>query len=318
MQAKTALWIAAAVIAAVSVSGSCLLMRPPGAAPSVSGTIEVDIVRVGSRYGGRLEKLHVQEGQTLQGGELIAELDAAELRARRDYAAALLEELQRGPRAEEIAAARQEWEALVEELKFAHTEAARIQKLFEEKAANESERDRAAAQARVLERRVAAAKSRYDLLVEGTRPERIAQAQAQLAEVEAQLRETQIRAPPQGAPFVLETLHARVGDLLRPNQEVATLLLAQRPWVRVFVPEPWLARIHEGETVRVQLESAPSVEFDGVIEQIHRQAEFTPRNVQTTEERTRQVFGVKVRLPGGGRLRSGISVKVFFADAPPN
>jgi HlyD family secretion protein len=320
MKGKIALVVAAAVIAAVVGSGSWLLSRKQARARSVSGTVEVDIIRVASRYGGRIRKLHAREGGTLRAGQLIAELDAAELRARRDHAAALLEELQRGARAEEIAAAKHEWESLLEELKLAQLEAARVGRLFEEKTANESERDRAVAQVRVLEHRAAAAKERHDLLASGTRPERIAQAKAQLAEVEAQLRETQIMAPDPGGggatALVLEVLHARVGDVLRPNQDVATVLVAQRPWVRVFVPEPWLARIREGETVKVRLESSPDQEFDGVIEQIHRQAEFTPRNVQTTEERIRQVFGVKVRLPGNSPLRAGMSVKVFFPDEP--
>src|SRR5438067_8845027 len=77
----------------------------------VSGTIEVDEVHVASRYGGRVEKIHAQEGDALRAGDLIVEIDAAELRARRDLAAAQLDELQRGPRPEEIAAAKHDWES---------------------------------------------------------------------------------------------------------------------------------------------------------------------------------------------------------------
>src|SRR5438093_1515118 len=71
---------------------------------SVSGTIEVDEVHVASRYGGRVEKLPFDEGAVLQGGEVIAELEAAELHARRDLLSAQLAELEAGPRQEEIEA----------------------------------------------------------------------------------------------------------------------------------------------------------------------------------------------------------------------
>src|SRR5437867_3467125 len=88
-----------------------LACHRPGAR-SVSGTIETDEVHVASRYGGRVEKLLAQEGDTLKSGQPIVELDAAELSARRDLAAASLAELEHGPRPDEIAAARHEWESL--------------------------------------------------------------------------------------------------------------------------------------------------------------------------------------------------------------
>src|SRR5438128_2431564 len=88
-------------------------------ARSVSGTIETDEVHVASRYGGRVERILAQEGDPLQPGQLIAELDARELSARRDQAAAQLEELERGPRPAEIAAAKAEWESLVAQADFA-------------------------------------------------------------------------------------------------------------------------------------------------------------------------------------------------------
>ena len=179
---------------------------------------------------------------------------------------------------------------------------------------SQQELDNATSRANALEQRAAAAKKQYDLLVEGTRPERIAQARAQLAEIDAQLREMTIVAP---SDCVLEALSVKVGDVLPPNREVATLLLTQHLWVRAYVPEPWLGRVQLGQTVNVRTDSSREV-FPGVIEQINRQAEFTPRNVQTVEDRVRQVFGVKVRLPSDtGKLRPGMSVDVSFPNVPP-
>ncbi len=281
---------------------------------SVSGTIETDEVHVASRYGGRVIAIYAQEGDSLKPSQVIVELDATELRARRALAAAQLEEFEHGPRPAEIAAGKAEWEALTAALDFAQSEERRVKQLYEQKVSSSQELDSATSRARQLTEAAAAAKKRYDLLVEGTRPERIAQARAQLAEIDAQLGEMQIVAP---SNCVLEVLSVKVGDVLPANREVATLLLPQHLWVRVYVPELWLGRIQLGQELQAGTDSS-SEKFTGTIEQINRQAEFTPRNVQTVEDRIRQVFGVKVRLPADtGKLRAGMSVDVFFPDVPP-
>jgi HlyD family secretion protein len=281
---------------------------------SVSGTIETDEVRVASRYGGRVEKLLVREGDSLKTGQLIAELDAAELHAKRDQAAAQLAEFEAGSRKEEIAAAKHDWEALAADLEKARVDLRRAEQLFAEKTISPTEHDQAVTRAQTLENNVGAAKSRYDLLLAGTRPERIAQAKAQLAEIDAQLREMKIVAP---SDCVVEVLSVKVGDVLAPNREIATLLLAEHLWVRVYVPEPWLGQIKLGETVKVRVDSDPTKDFQGTVEQIAREAEFTPRNVQTVGERIKQVFGIKVRLDNReGKLRAGMAADVTFANVP--
>jgi HlyD family secretion protein len=278
---------------------------------SVSGTIQTDEVRVASRYGGRVEKISAQEGDSLKTGQIIAELDAAELHARRDRIAAQLAELEAGPRKEEIAAAKAEWEAQLADLELARTNALRAENLFSNKTISATERDQQVSRANLLEKTAAAAKSRYDLLLAGTRPEQIAQVRAQVAELDTQLNEMKITAP---SDCVLEVLSVKAGDVLAPNQQVATLLLPHL-WVRVFVPEPWLGRIKIGDSVKVRVDAFPGKDYDGIVEQIAREAEFTPRNVQTTEERVKQVFGVKVRLDNSSsELRAGMSADVSFAN----
>jgi HlyD family secretion protein len=287
--------------------------RSPNA-DSVSGTIQVDEVRVASRYGGRVEKLSVQEGDTLKPGEIIVTLEAAELQARREQAAALLAELEAGPRREELQAARAEWEALIPELDLARTNAHRAEELFGQKTISVTEHDQALTRARSLEKSVNAARSRYELLQAGTRAEQMAQSRAALAQIDAQLREMQIVAP---SDSVVEVLNVKVGDVLAPNQQVATLLLPQHIWVRVYVPGPWLGHIRLQETAEVRVDAFPDRTFQGVVEQIHREAEFTPRNVQTVAERIKQVFGIKIRLDNSSNeLRAGMSADVKFPGVP--
>ena len=299
-------------VAALTVLATGCSVEDPARDRSVSGTIETDEVRVASRYGGRVVKISAVEGDSLQAAQPIVELDAAELKAKRDRLAAQVAEYEAGPRQQEIDAAKHDWEALVAELDQARVDAKRAEELFTEKTISATEHDQALTRASALEKNVAAAKSRYDLLLAGTRAERLAQVRAELAETDAQLREMSIVAP---SNSVLEVLSVKVGDVLAPNQALATLLLTNHLWVRVFVPEPWLGHIQLGEQVTVRVDSDPGKDFSGKVEQIARSAEFTPRNVQTVGERVKQVFGVKVRLDNReGKLRAGMAADVTFPN----
>jgi len=255
---------------------------------AVSGTIEVDEVHVGPRAAGRVEKIFAQEGDRLRPGQPIVQLDAAELKARRDLAAAQIESAIRDADSQDA------------QLVFLRDDAKRQQDLLKRKVVSPTDAERAGSAARAQEKVLEAGKMR------------VIQAQAQLADIDAQLAEMRVTAP---AESVLEVLSVKVGDVLPANREVATLLLPQHLWVRVYVPEPWLGLIKVGEHVRVRVDSFPDKDFDGTVEQVNRQAEFTPRNVQTVEDRIRQVFGVKIRLPNNDdRLRAGMSADVYFAN----
>jgi HlyD family secretion protein len=287
--------------------------KPAPSSSAVSGTIETDEAHVASRYGGRVERIFAEEGESLTNGQVIVGLDAAELRARRDQLVAALAELEAGPRKEEIATAKADWEAQLAQLEFARADAKRAEELFAQKTTSASDRDLAVSKAGALDKGAAAARSRYDLLLAGTRPEPIAQARAQLAELDTQLREMRIVAP---TNCLLEVLSVKVGDVLAPNREVATVLLTGHTFARVFVPEPWLGRIKLGDKVQVRVDAFPGRNFAGQVEFIGRAAEFTPRNVQTVEERVKQVFPVKVRLDASsGELRAGMAVDVVFPGA---
>jgi HlyD family secretion protein len=255
---------------------------------AVSGTIEVDEVHVGPRMAGRVDKIHAQEGDKLRAGQLLVQLEASELHARRDLAEA------------QINAAINDVDAQQAQLEFLRDDAKRQQDLLTRKVVSPSDAQKAASAAQAQEKIVEAGKTR------------VIQARAQLADINAQLAEMDVKAP---TDSILEVLSVKVGDVLPANREVATLLLAKHLWVRVFVPEPWLGLIKVGDHVRVRVDSFPDKDFDGVVEQVNRQAEFTPRNVQTVEDRIRQVFGVKVRLPNNDdHLRAGMSADVFFPN----
>ncbi|MEI8234133.1 MAG: efflux RND transporter periplasmic adaptor subunit [Verrucomicrobiota bacterium] len=276
----------------------------------LSGTVEVDEVHVGPRSGGRIAKLPFEEGDLLKEGDLVAALDAGELTARRALAAAQLEELEHGPLPVEIEAARQDWESLKAQLAFALSDAKRARELLAARTLSASEAEKTISTADALSKSTEAARQRYEFQREGTRPERIAQARAQLADIDAQLRELRVTAP---GHSVLEVLSVKVGDIVPANQSVATLLLIDHLWIRVYVPATWLGRLQLGRQAELRVDGIPGRGFPGVIEQIAREAEYTPRNVQTVEDRVRQVFGVKIRLENpGGLLHAGMTGEVTF------
>ena len=255
---------------------------------AVSGTIEVDEVHVGPRSGGRVEKIFAWEGDRLRAGQPIVQLEATELLARRDLAKA------------QINTAIHDADAQQAQLQFLQDDARRQQNLLKRKVVSPNDAERAASAAKAQEKNVEAARMR------------VTQARAQLADMDAQLAEMQVVAP---SDSILEVLSVKVGDVLPANREVATLILPKHLWVRVYVPEPWLGLIKVGDHVRVRVDSFPGNDFDGVVEQINRQAEFTPRNVQTVADRIQQVFGIKIRLPNNDeRLRAGMAADVYFPN----
>jgi multidrug resistance efflux pump len=166
---------------------------------------------------------------------------------------------------------------------------------------------------------IAAAEARYrqtqatlEKLENGNRVEDISAAKAALAYDEARFRERQVLAP---AAASIEVLDVRPGDLIAPNTPVATLLERDQIYVRIYIPETQIGRVHLGQKAQIRVDSFPNQVFDGAVEQINQQAEFLPRNVQTVEERVHQVFGVKVRIDDmSRRVRAGMAADVTLAS----
>ncbi len=285
MQSKTFFLRAAAFGILLLLLAACRPRTQP-----VSGTIEVDEVHVAPRSGGRVVELFAQEGDSLRPGQPLARLVAPEMKARRELAQA------------QIDTSVQDAEAFKARLEFMRADARRQEELLRNKTVSPSEAERARSAADAEEKSLEAARMR------------IVQMRAQLAEIDAELAELNVVAP---NDCVLEVLNVKVGDVLAPNQELATLVLPQHLWVRVYVPETWLGFIKLADAVRVRVDSFPNEDFTGTVEQINRQAEFTPRNVQTVEDRIRQVFGIKIGLQNhDNKLRAGMSADAVFPNVP--
>ncbi len=194
---------------------------------------------------------------------------------------------------------------------------------------------------------VHARREELNKLKHGTRPEEIAEAEAQLEAIrqswllkkngyrqeeiqeaeaavaaataayqaiERQLDELEIKAPIDG---VIESLELRPGDLISGNAPGVSILDVSQLWVRAYLPESQL-NIALGDQVRVTIDSYPGRDFVGRLSYLARQAEFTPGNVQTPEERAKQVFRIKVTLdPVEVPLHPGMSADVWLEPKRP-
>jgi HlyD family secretion protein len=166
---------------------------------------------------------------------------------------------------------------------------------------------------------VAAAQAALDRAEAGPRDEAIdraradvAQVEGRLARIEADIAETEISSPVAG---IVEVMDLEPGDLVAPQQTLATVILPDSLHVWVYVPEDRLGWASVGQQVEATVDSWPETTFHGEVAVINRRAEFYPRNVQTPQERIQQVFGVKIRLENAGdRLRAGMAADVLFPE----
>ncbi len=360
-------------VSAAAIAGWWWMQRPARTL-ELPGMVEIQEVRLGSKVGGRVERVLVNEGDLVAADQPLVYLEAPELRAqlrqseaRLQSAQADLDKARNGPRAEEkeasraaVAAAEARWERLragfrVEEIEQAQAELnsavaervgsqrewERVGRLIGQLAVSQAEYDNAKSNFERLKAREELARAKLNLVKAGNRVEEIAEAVAQLnqaranlalleagtryeeiraaearvaeleghvEELKANLRETAVKAP---EPVLVEVLAVRKGDVLTPNQAVARVLRADDLWVKVYVPETELGRVRLGQEVRVTIDSYPDRHFAGRIIQIASASEFTPRNIQSADERKHQVFAIKVRVPDPqGIFKSGMAATV--------
>ncbi|HSM37663.1 MAG TPA: HlyD family efflux transporter periplasmic adaptor subunit [Longimicrobiales bacterium] len=299
------------------------------AATTASGTVEVTEADLGFRTGGRVASVAVEEGDAVAAGDTLARLESAELAAALSAAEAesagaraRLADAQAGPRSEEraqLAAAVRIAERRNEE---AERERQRAENLFEGGAISRQQRDAAFTAADVAEQSLAQAREALQLANEGTRPEQIAAARAAVQQAEAQ--EARARAALEDAlviaPFAgrVTVKHREPGEVVGPGVPVLTLQNPDDRWVRIYVRADRIGTVQVGQAASITSDTFEDRAYEGVVSVIGSEAEFTPRNVQTQEERTRLVYPVKVRITGdpGFELKPGVPADVELGGAP--
>ena len=271
----------------------------------LSGNMEVTETNTGFKPAGRVIDLLVVEGQSVRKGDLLARLDNAELasivaqqRAALQEAEARLAELEAGSRPQEIEQAKADVQSQEAELVRIKKDYERSEMLYQNGAIPSAQFDAAksAFESRVAQLRRAA--EQLSLAKEGPRKEsieaaayQVRQARAQLRVAEEKLNDTLIYAPFSG---VILRKNVELGETVAQGVPVYTIGDLANPWIKVYVKEDKLGLVKLGQKAQVTTDTYRGKVYNGWVSFISSEAEFTPKNVQTQEERVKLVFGVKV------------------------
>jgi len=293
------------------------------------GNVDIRQVELGFRVAGRLKSMLFEEGQAVTAGTLLAELDPVTFEhdlqaaaANLDQEEARLKKLVTGSRREEILRGKASVEEATASAKNARLDLQRAQQLLADGATPRSTYDNALAASLQADARLAAANESYRLLVEGNRQEDIAAgraavlaAQARVAAARTAVEDTHLLAPSDG---VILSRVREPGAIVSPVDIVYVLSLTRSVWVRAYVAEPQLGRLHPGMQVTVSSDAAPSRQVKGHIGFISPTAEFTPKSVETPELRTDLVYRLRIIVdePDQG-LRQGMPVTVQIPLVAP-
>ena len=264
-------------------------------------------MNVGSLVGGRVVRVHVDEGHHVTAGQTLVTLEAdtvdrqiAEQEAAIAAARAQLAKVLAGPRTEEIRQA----EAIAAN---DERERRRVSALYRAGVVSRDLADDAATKAKT-------SAEALRMLRQGTRKEDIAAARAQVEQQERRLAllmkqrdETVVRSTVTGT---VQSFGLRPGDIVAPNQSVAEILEPRELWVRIYVPETLLGLVTVNMPVRVRVDTWPDLWFPGRVVTVASKGEYTPRNVQTRAQRAEQVYGVKVVVDPDPRLKPGMAAEV--------
>jgi HlyD family secretion protein len=294
-----------------------------------SGTVEATEASLGFQVPGRVEHVAPREGDRVEANVELAALERSELEARLAQARAqlaaaraLLAELQAGSRTEEVAQAREAFRAATDRHADAQRDFERVQRLFEGGAVSQEAFDKAKLALDVATSQRDQAEQQLQLVEAGPRRERIAaqraavaQADAAIRQVEAQLANTVIRAPFAG---VVTVRHREPGESVGAGTPVLTVINLDDRWVRIYIREDRLGAVQLGQSATIRSDTWPDKEYTGTVSFISSEAEFTPRNVQTTEERVKLVYAVKVRITGdpANELKPGMPADVRLGSLP--
>jgi HlyD family secretion protein len=316
------------VVILVALAGAACSEKGPKTVISASGTIEAIEVNVAAKVSGQVLEIAVDEGDRVGPGDKLAAIDHAtlDIQLRQAEAGVRLADAQlallvKGARAEDI----QQAEAAVIQaeagLKVADDDARRMRELIRTGSVTPKQKDDAEARLTVAKAQRDAAAEALNRLRKLARPEEVQAAEARLAQAAAAadlLRKTisdcTILSPAGG---IVTHKAVEAGELVSPGATVVTLVELDSVYVMIYVTEIELGRIRLGDAAEVKIDAFAERTFPGKVTYISPEAEFTPKNVQTKEDRVKLVFGVKVEIENKeGLLKPGLPADAVIGTGP--
>jgi len=299
--------LAAAIAAGVYLYPRLTKKSEPENRLTLSGNIEAHESLVSFKVQGRIVGLPVEEGQSVEPGTLLAQLDDADYKqkVRIDEANVHVRESNlaltlAGTREQEVKASQQTVFDAQADLQEKQLDYDRAQRLFSKDEVSAQDRDLADTALKRAEATFRAAQQRYNEAVEGSRKEDIVIARANLREAHANrglsrvnLEYTTLRAPFAG---VITVRQAELGEVVVPGTPVVTLADLDHIWLRAYVAETDLGRIRWGQEATITTDTYPGKQYRGRVSFISSTAEFTPKSVQTYKERVTLVYRIKIDI----------------------
>lgn len=323
---RKAIAISVLLVLAIAASIRWYVLRQQGGTQEIasSGTVEITDARLGFTSPGRIEAMLVDEGDAVTLGRILARQESTEAASQVELAGAKVSEaeaqlsrLVAGARKEEIGQARATLRSVESELSKAQADYDRASALYKEEVISSSKLDEARTALDVLKEKRKAAAQSLALLKSGTRVEdieaarqRVEQARAALAAANENLDNTSIKAPFDG---VVMSKYSEPGEIVAAGVPVLVVGDISKPWVRIYIKEDKLGMVRLGQKAEVRVDSFPGKTYQGTVTNIANEAEFTPKNVQTHEDRVKLVFAVKVSVENSdGGLKPGMPADVHL------
>lgn len=257
---------------------------PPEGFARGNGRIEADLVDISTRLPGRVATIAVQEGDLVATGDVLAVMDTTELAAQKMRAQAAVASAEAA-----VAVARAGVSKAEANLALAQSELARAEELSGRDVISKANYDISRTQAQVAEASLAAAQA------EAQTKERAVDAEvANLHEIEARIADSTLHAPEAGR--VLYRL-AQPGEVLGSGGKVLTLVSLGNVYMEFFLPAGAATRVKLGDEARIVVDAMPGAAVPAHVSFVAPQAQFTPKQVETVEERESLMFRVRVRIP---------------------
>jgi HlyD family secretion protein len=270
-----------------------------------TGTFEATEIIVSSEAGGKLLAFNLEEGQVLKGGQNIGAIDSTQL-----YLTSLqLRENQKAVLAGKPDIKTQ-MEATKKEIENARVEKNRIENLVRGEVASQKQLDDINTKIAVLESRLAAQQSSLNTTT-STLTQQASAINAQLAMVEDQLKKCNIINPVDGTVL---TKYAMQNEMTAPGKALYKIADLTSVILRAYVSGSQLSQIKLGQSVKVLVDAPDDgyKEYTGTITWVSDKAEFTPKTIQTKEERANLVYAVKINVKNDGYLKLGMYGEVKF------
>lgn len=293
---------------------------------TATGTIEVTKYDVTPRLAGYIRNLDLEEGDTLNLGDFVCEIEREDLRAQNigDWQAvkeaqAKLQDLKDGARKQEIAMAENSLQKAQVIFDKARTDLKRNKELYDVGGISKQTLDDMQKAVDVAEKELYIAKENYDLVLAGTRQKQIEAQQQQVEKLIAQananesiLADTKVYSPITG---VILNKNFENNEYINQGQAILTIADLTDSWVIVYIDIVDLGKVYLQQKVKIQVDAYPQEVFQGQVININDEAEFTPRETLTKDERSNKVFAVKIKIFNeNNRLKAGMIADVIFDD----